>query len=958
MGTKFNDKWGKIISTIKIKYHNLKLKDYKLISWIMKKIKKLRDISIKLFISNRAVIFSWIILVSLLILLIGKVTLFITEYSFISEKEVQDSFFNKAYTLLLIIISATFIWYIFKNYRVSKKNNYIIFLVTTIYLVMRNNHSDKLWFSTYSYKYNFYYTDIIILISLFAILLLIRNIFIPNIHFYDRVNNWFKNLEKPSINMESYSLIQDVPQIETIKNDNEAVIDEMITAINVLKPQNSFIIGVNSIWGLGKTSFLKRLDYNLNNQITNNPSPITFWFNAWQHQDEKSIINNFFNQLKKELSNYSGESISTVDNYLKEMLAIVDNKFLGFLKSVTDSFFQSGETIKDYYDELNYIIESIDRKIIVFVDDIDRLNKNEILETLRVLRNIANFKNIIFICGFDRDYVIKQSQIDNNFLDKIFNLEINLSSQNQKSYLIILNDLITNSSGLNEYEKQLLIETINKIFFIEEDNSFSELFLSSVDTTTKESHNLESISLTPSFFLESRRDVKKFYNELYINIKVLKKLPDIELADYILLKLLLFKYKWLQKYFSSKKMTFWLGSENVLKFTDENLEKLHLDRNISREDQTVIFSVFKLLFPSFAINGNSKKINQKRYFPIYLNNNIFNEAFSHTDLLDAIEKNKIEDLIINKVNGKENELKFKDDIKDFIVKSENIRNIEEYKQVIRLIKKNYFGLINEREIAVFINYGENTFGKDYNSLLESKIFTNSTDSFGEFLIELNNYYTKYPKDISMNNGHDLEGFFYTNRIPNFKILNKGLVKKLLVKILKKEIVENEEDPIKVMGLIHSGKEYYYYMFNFNLYYKDFKSNIINYLSDNFSLAFLTKSAPDTIRSLDLMTTANIFEVEAERKEIINDAERIIAEKITLSSDSINRRDYLLKGWDKFINFIESKKAIINPAELSKYEMFVDYLHTYRSLDFIKTPTENDVKVFKNRKKQMLLISKK
>jgi len=60
------------------------------------------------------------------------------------------------------------------------------------------------------------------------------------------------------------------------------------------------------------------------------------------------------------------------------------------------------------YDDINEIIEKIDRKLFVFVDDIDRLNKAEILETLRILRNIAGFKNVIFICGFDRDYVINQ----------------------------------------------------------------------------------------------------------------------------------------------------------------------------------------------------------------------------------------------------------------------------------------------------------------------------------------------------------------------------------------------------------------------------------------------------------------------------------------------------------------------------------------------------------------------
>lgn len=119
------------------------------------------------------------------------------------------------------------------------------------------------------------------------------------------------------------------------------------------------------------------------------------------------------------------------------MLALVDNKYINFLKSITESIFNGDDnTIKRFYDDINEIIEKVDRKIIVFVDDIDRLNKNEILETLRILRNIADFKNVVFICGFDREYVVKQSQIDNHYLDKIFNLEISLTVQNQRGFVV------------------------------------------------------------------------------------------------------------------------------------------------------------------------------------------------------------------------------------------------------------------------------------------------------------------------------------------------------------------------------------------------------------------------------------------------------------------------------------------------------------------------------------------
>jgi hypothetical protein len=518
-----------------------------------------------------------------------------------------------------------------------------------------------------------------------------------------------------------------------------------------------------------------------------------------------------------------------------------------------------------------------------------------------------------------------------------------------------LNDLINNSSGFNENEKKLLFKTINEIFFTEEDNFFSEIFSNLEDTSSLDKLKLESITLAPSFFFESRRDVKKFYNELYLNVKILKKLGDIDLKDYLLLKLLLFKYKWLHKYFSSKSISFWLGNENILKFTAENLEKLNIENSIGRLDQTIIFSVFKMLFPSFETNNTSTKINQRRYFPTYFSNNIFNEAFSRTDLIKAIEENKIEDLIKNKVIGKDNEQKFKNDIKDFIIKSENISTIEEYKQVINLVKKGYFNLLDTREIAGFINHGENTFAKDYKSLLDTKIFTNSPDAFGAFLIELNNHYSIYPKGISLNNGIDLEGFFNNNKIENFKLLDKKFVKKLLVQILKKEIIDNDKQPIKAMGVIRNGNEYIVSGSDFNMIYKEFQNILKEYFSNNFESVFLKKSPDDTLRSLDLLTIAKIFESPSERKKNIKAIEGLKALDMKWGTNIINTKNYLSKGWDIFIKYVERNRIKIMPEAIENYEIFLDYLYAYRFSKYQQIPDEDDVKLFQNRSKTVSKI---
>ncbi|MFA9189547.1 P-loop NTPase fold protein [Flavobacterium magnesitis] len=914
----------------------------------------------KLIKVNLSIISSWIIFSIITLLFQSKISSFISNNSVITNKEVKNDNFNFAFTLLIFIILIRFLWFIIKNYRISKKHNYLIFFICMIYLFIRNNEDDQLLFSFYNVKWSIYYSDIILLISFLSSILLIRNVFYSNCKLYDILIKWFDNLKtKPEVINTSF-LLEDIPFEETNSNDNELVINQVVVAIKNLKPISSFIIGVNSIWGVGKTSFLKRVEYKLRNEPSKEYQPITFWFNAWQHQDEKSIINNFFNQLKTELSKYSGDSESVIDNYLKQMMALVDNKYINFLKSITESVFSVNDnTIKRFYDDINEIIEKVDRKIIVFVDDIDRLNKNEILETLRILRNIADFKNVVFICGFDREYVVKQSQIDNHYLDKIFNLEISLTVQNQRGFVIYLIELIMNSSGYNHKDKDLLTSSINRIFYNNDElgNINLDLFLdlhkneqNKNKLNANDFDKLEQIQLIPSFFFESRRDVKKFFNELFINIKTLKKFEDIELDEYILLKLLFFRYKWIYKNFTSKRIGSWLGNQDTLKFEQQNLDKLIINSEVENQDKFIIYSIIKSLFPPTAIDSNFKNINQKRYFPIYFGNNVFNESFSYTELTNALENLTIENLINDKVLGNENEYLIKNDIKKFVLKYENIKSIDEYKQVIKLIKKELIGSVDEVEILDFIYLGETVFDKEYGEILLDTIFTNFDDSFGQFMYELSLHYSKTPKNISLHRQNNIGSHVNSKKIDALKILNQRELLIIMLKIVPDEIEKNKNDLNKVLSFFNFFYEIHYPFFYFGLFFENIKTIAKQYIEDQFQILFLSNSTIESFsKNIDYKFIANLFEDLKERESIIKTANSLISERNKWTDSDLSLDEYVIKGMDNFIFFVEGIKNSIDSNKVDEYNNFLEWLYVYQKKLYIRMPSNEDILIFRQDK---------
>ena len=74
--------------------------------------------------------------------------------------------------------------------------------------------------------------------------------------------------------------------------------------------------------------------------------------------------------------------------------------------------------------ELNVLLRDIDTKIIIVIDDIDRLNNTEIRQIFQLVKSLADFPNTIYLLSFDKDVVINalkkvQEGSGNDYLEKV-----------------------------------------------------------------------------------------------------------------------------------------------------------------------------------------------------------------------------------------------------------------------------------------------------------------------------------------------------------------------------------------------------------------------------------------------------------------------------------------------------------------------------------------------------------
>lgn len=211
-------------------------------------------------------------------------------------------------------------------------------------------------------------------------------------------------------------------------NDIESEIDYLgynpyIEAFNYLLINNSELItppvvfGIHGKWGTGKSTFMKLIKNKLDKDF------YTIAINPWEYGENQNFITIFLAKLynNKEVKKniFSKENDSAI-NFLKcifkPLKLSVDvkplkleydfNKFsLDEQKNVIDSFISENFALKE---SISYILNHnffSKKKIVVFIDDLDRCSVKKIMEVIESIKLIFNSPNCIFFLGCDTNYI-------------------------------------------------------------------------------------------------------------------------------------------------------------------------------------------------------------------------------------------------------------------------------------------------------------------------------------------------------------------------------------------------------------------------------------------------------------------------------------------------------------------------------------------------------------------------
>jgi len=197
---------------------------------------------------------------------------------------------------------------------------------------------------------------------------------------------------------------------------------------------HGFVISINGEWGSGKSTILNYVKYYLNQQ-PEDLKPIIIEFNPWWFSGRDDLIRQLFMHFGKGISQNlkNAEKITELfGEYLLAFSSIIIPKAIH--ESINKGYTDSVEHIKKQFDPGQKSVEELkeeitkelsqDKKILVIIDDIDRLNPEEMRQLFQVIKTVADFPNVVFLLAFDKKIVTQILQESENisgeeYLEKI-----------------------------------------------------------------------------------------------------------------------------------------------------------------------------------------------------------------------------------------------------------------------------------------------------------------------------------------------------------------------------------------------------------------------------------------------------------------------------------------------------------------------------------------------------------
>ena len=264
--------------------------------------------------------------------------------------------------------------------------------------------------------------------------------------------------------------------------------DAVAAQVAGTRPDAGVVFGVVGPWGSGKTSLLGMVK----EALREDHGTVAFYFNPWLFSgtDHLSVI--FFAELGAQMSEI-GELWQELGATMQSVgAALVDMRTLPFLlgriaaaggrglerggrraKGTADEGASLYERRRRLEEALGKVGERTGKRIVIMVDDLDRLRREEIRDVVSLVRLNADLPNLVFVLAYDRarvEQALGEVEGDGrSYLEKIVQVAHDVPLAREVDLKSALVDAVTEvtdeAAEFGPYDPGQVSEVLNEIVF-------------------------------------------------------------------------------------------------------------------------------------------------------------------------------------------------------------------------------------------------------------------------------------------------------------------------------------------------------------------------------------------------------------------------------------------------------------------------------------------------------------
>lgn len=226
------------------------------------------------------------------------------------------------------------------------------------------------------------------------------------------------------------------PGLSPLSDSSDDIL-ERTTIVNILyqliidlSPQTALTLGLEGQWGSGKTSLLNFLAEGL--EAT---GYATVRFDAWTYREPERLVSAYFAELDRLIARrIPFRGLSRQVRKLGAGLAeFAGGRVTAALRAMAGDFTQiSLDSIRN---NIADHLRSLEKPLVILVDDLDRLDSGELQAVLRCIRLVGDISGLVHVLAYDREQVARvlfqgsaSTAVARDYFAKIVGIELSIGT--------------------------------------------------------------------------------------------------------------------------------------------------------------------------------------------------------------------------------------------------------------------------------------------------------------------------------------------------------------------------------------------------------------------------------------------------------------------------------------------------------------------------------------------------